>query len=376
MKTIITTVGVSLLENYEKSPFALDAVKTVFKEIKPKPYADNEWKFIQKRAQEVRMIEKMLEWAEDNEDASAEIKSLLKIKERVGDIRTILVTSDTLKGYFAGEILEELLSSTFGIPVDAVKRIEGLDVRKTEGRDIQEGFDAYIHYLLGNTYMGMGYNISGGYKAIIPISTLIASWKSVPLYYIYEDSDYLVEIPPFPFQFDISICRIFQPLFEKIEQLSGLEENDPDVKKALSQVTADKKDIFQSLIIRHEGITLSTVGHIVWHDYKQALPIELLPSNQKPEEKRVHIAGDHHGKDILRPFAQKLCRCKYIEEIISSTEFHRRERNLIHAIDDNGLIKVVMHWTDDGYGLLVKTTGRNKRETEAIAKILQEQYDE
>ena len=31
-------------------------------------------------------------------------------------------------------------------------------------------------------------------------------------------------------------------------------------------------------------------------------------------------------------------------------------------------------WIDDGFGIAVKTTGKNHRKTEAIAKILREKY--
>jgi hypothetical protein len=41
----------------------------------------------------------------------------------------------------------------------------------------------------------------------------------------------------------------------------------------------------------------------------------------------------------------------------------------------NGQIEIVDNNTDMGYALLISTTGRNKRETDAIAEILREKYE-
>jgi hypothetical protein len=38
------------------------------------------------------------------------------------------------------------------------------------------------------------------------------------------------------------------------------------------------------------------------------------------------------------------------------------------------LIEIVLPWTDKGYGIVVKTTGRTIKETEMIGKIIMEEY--
>ena len=40
----------------------------------------------------------------------------------------------------------------------------------------------------------------------------------------------------------------------------------------------------------------------------------------------------------------------------------------------NRLIEIVLPWTDEGYGIVVKTTGRNIRETRKIDEIINERY--
>ena len=37
-------------------------------------------------------------------------------------------------------------------------------------------------------------------------------------------------------------------------------------------------------------------------------------------------------------------------------------------------IEIVLPWTDKGYGIVVKTTGRTIRETQKIAQIIEEEF--
>ena len=46
----------------------------------------------------------------------------------------------------------------------------------------------------------------------------------------------------------------------------------------------------------------------------------------------------------------------------------------IRRIRNDGLIEIVLPWTDEGYGVVVKTTGRTIRETKKISEIIEERY--
>ena len=50
------------------------------------------------------------------------------------------------------------------------------------------------------------------------------------------------------------------------------------------------------------------------------------------------------------------------------------ERKFIKKIRDEGVIEIVLPWTDEGYGIVVKTTGRTINETEKISRIITEKY--
>jgi hypothetical protein len=102
-------------------------------------------------------------------------------------------------------------------------------------------------------------------------------------------------------------------------------------------------------------------------------PLQLIESTLNPENKPI-VLRDDHGKDILDRFAKKIRNSPYVLSIVNSLPYNHTEKNFIRRIYPNGYIEIVLTKTDKGLGLVVSTTGRNKKETEAIAKILEEKY--
>ncbi len=112
-------------------------------------------------------------------------------------------------------------------------------------------------------------------------------------------------------------------------------------------------------------------SHLPW--LSEMEEIQLVECNIPPEKKKIDLSDDH-GKDELMTFCKRIRNSQYICEIVNSTEFHSHQRRFIFDIRDDGIIEIVLPWTDAGYGVVVKTTGRNKRETRIIAEILKEKY--
>lgn len=79
--------------------------------------------------------------------------------------------------------------------------------------------------------------------------------------------------------------------------------------------------------------------------------------------------------DVLTEFSKRLVRCPYVIEIVNSLPFNPAGRRFIKRIYDNGLIEIVLPWTDKGFGVAVRTTGRNIRETKRISEIISERYN-
>ena len=125
-------------------------------------------------------------------------------------------------------------------------------------------------------------------------------------------------------------------------------------------------------------LSVSCPAHFEHPDFTawklQHTPVCLVTCGIAPSCKKIHV-GAHHGKDILTQFAQRLVHSPYVIEIVNSLPWQGSASNFIHAIRDNGLIEIVLVTTDKGFGLLVKTTGRNEKETAEIGRILKAQYD-
>lgn len=100
---------------------------------------------------------------------------------------------------------------------------------------------------------------------------------------------------------------------------------------------------------------------------------ELIESDLQSKDKRISLRNDH-GADILADFSKRLIKCPYVVGVINSLPFNSYERKFIRKIREDGLIEIVLPWTDKGYGIVVKTTGRTMKETEKIGKIIMEEY--
>lgn len=123
--------------------------------------------------------------------------------------------------------------------------------------------------------------------------------------------------------------------------------------------------------VRHVSIPEHFEAHIDFIEANKEIVLQETPLN--PSEKIIHLRDDH-GKNILTDFANRLINSIYVVEVINSLPFNPREGNFIRKIYPDGKIEIVLIWTDKGYGLVIQTTGRNYRETEKIAQILEEQY--
>lgn len=102
-------------------------------------------------------------------------------------------------------------------------------------------------------------------------------------------------------------------------------------------------------------------------------PLELVETDINPEYKPIALRDDH-GKDTLEEFANKIRKSPYVISIVNSLPYNASCINFIKKTHSNGLIELVLTNTDKGLGLVVKTTGRNLRETNAIAKMIEDTY--
>lgn len=120
---------------------------------------------------------------------------------------------------------------------------------------------------------------------------------------------------------------------------------------------------------------ICTKEHIDFHlpQLQGETQTELLLCDISISEKKINLRQDH-GMDVLREYSKRLIRCPYVIEVVNSLPFNPYERKFIRKIRENGLIEIVLPWTDEKFGLVVRTTGRTVGETKRIAEIIEREF--
>lgn len=114
------------------------------------------------------------------------------------------------------------------------------------------------------------------------------------------------------------------------------------------------------------------------HIYDKLLSLtqlELITTQLEPDQKTIKLSGDHHGNDKLLHFAKKLLKSKYVISVVNNIAFKPSATKLVHKCNPDGTMEIVLHWEDEGFGMLVETTGRNLQETEAIGNLIMAEFD-
>jgi hypothetical protein len=134
-------------------------------------------------------------------------------------------------------------------------------------------------------------------------------------------------------------------------------------------VIIEEKERVSSISVYNISSPASFVPEII--DFiARAKELTLIETSIAPNEKSIHLSH-HHGIRELQNLCNQLKNCSYVEEMCSA---NWGGSAFIRKVHKDGIIEIVLFNTEKRYALSVKTTGRNFRETEAIAKILAERY--
>lgn len=246
---VITTVGTSIFENYQKEtsrklPFYEELEESFYRNRdKHKDYVD-----------QLQTDKVFLKWIDDNlEKSSAEITSLFAIQKEISDsLEVYLIATETILSRIAAEIIQTKLNGynvgggkTIKVFFESEQKapycdvIQGLDVKN--GDDFSNtGFPNLIERLneLGINKEKIILNITGGYKGVIPYLTVLGQVCSdVDVMYLYENTQKVILIQKIPINFDwvvqekfFSLCMIKKIVnSEGFTQISNNEEIDKDL---------------------------------------------------------------------------------------------------------------------------------------------------
>lgn len=138
---------------------------------------------------------------------------------------------------------------------------------------------------------------TGGYKAIIPYLTIAGILYGCPAYYIYEDSNVLIELPAPPLGINISVFRAAFSLLENVAGAEGelaspyLEELSPEFRKLVHLDATSGKYVYTAFGKRlREMYTESKGGDLVVKASRNRL-IARLPDCYRDEFKKLVQIG-------------------------------------------------------------------------------------
>lgn len=210
-RLIITTVGTSLITNecYPKE------YENEIKAIKTRGEINNVSQIISKTAENINSMIQIRESSGMFRDLPAEIASLLLFKDSKdlglnNDDVILLLSTDTSDGKFCADVIKGVIDKVKWCTVRGPETIKGLithyktitydkDEKNITTLFVEEGrknLKVIIDKeLKNNSYISKYFNITGGYKGIIPFSTILAFENKMSLVYLYEENNDLIVIP-------------------------------------------------------------------------------------------------------------------------------------------------------------------------------------
>lgn len=250
-RVIITPVGTSLFTNYLKKN---ENIGTHYEEIKER-YSEEYDSHLERIGRIKPCIKRFVE--EDNSNASAEIKSILKLKSELkDDVEVRLIASDYLVSVLAAEILAENGFGKFNREMDVIKKLQ-VNNRDEFAKEGMKNLLNHIYRIANGYFDNLILNITGGFKATIPFLTIFGQVNNIPLYYIFEDTNTLIKIPQVPININWKIFDDNKEFFSSLERETIIKDphfNIPQIEAILER--ADNLISFNSL------------GTILWEKYK------------------------------------------------------------------------------------------------------------
>jgi putative CRISPR-associated protein (TIGR02619 family) len=289
MKKIITMVGTSLFENYLKK-YNDEGFKEDYNFLKNNKSRANELdenNVVKEICERIRKKFKESRFNDNNIEASAEIKSLVKLKKELDEyFEVYLLYSDTALSRLAAEILQRALSyfeELKNCPIHSPLKIKGLQIwNRSEFDKGMVNLIERIENISQGYWENVIINITGGYKATIPYLTILAQVNRCPIYYIFENTDALIKIPYIPIDINWEIFDKYWEYFERIAHPNSIPKGDlkRDFLNECSNICEETK------IDNINYVTLGPIGEILWRKYKSRFFIFYAPEEVYNEIQR------------------------------------------------------------------------------------------
>jgi len=330
-KVIVTTVGTSMFTNYrEHNENELLSLK-ILENKQCSDWGDYDSDINSTRTTIRRWFEK------EGKKAAAEIKSILKLKGKFGDIKVVLLATDTILSVIAAQLLEEYFTNK-GIDCEFCESkgnicacenvIKGLQVQDSlqfERKGIINLVKKLSQLIKDYGKDEVVFNITGGYKATIPYITLMGQIYRIPTYYIFEDTDDLIKIPQAPVDFDFSIIDENYFLFREIDKKVQYKDVSNDEKEVIKNLKKAK------LVDEKDGyVSFTPLGLILYERFKE-----------------LYESGKYHKRNLL----SKVVELKLFKYLVYKYAYnkHNKVRDKSSYIVEHGKKVGDNHYDIDVY---------------------------
>lgn len=218
---IITTVGTSLVSNYIKQNKSDGEFEERVENLEYRKLKDLELQDIEDDFNFVK--NKLIKFAETQNSASAELKSYNKImhSEKPEYSSVYLIASDTILGRLSAEAIKEEIAKTndqvfFNPDKDQIKNLQIDNAAKLKNEGFKNLIQRIYEIAGSSDLQDLSFNITGGYKGIIPILIILAVIKSRDIFYIYENTESLIKIPELPIKIDFDFIKNHYDVIDKL----------------------------------------------------------------------------------------------------------------------------------------------------------------
>ena len=336
MKKVITPVGTSLFENFLKSGKADENFRRKYEDLKKIKAEGLEGEKMKKSILKNALNEN---WFKENIDASAEIKSLIKIKNKLNDdIRIYLIHSDTALSKLASEILVDSFKYYNDLKNSKVevKGVNGLQI--WDSKEFVKGMAELIkliYHISGGYWDDVVINITGGFKATVPYLTILGQINKCDIYYVFEEAEGLIKIPYIPIDINWGLMEKYEKFLMELEK-----EN---IKKGAQDIS---KEIEILLEVVDDMYCLNPLGVTLWEKYKSMFRYFYIFDDVKDEVKK--------RKNLVE---------KSLLELDRRLRNNPNDRDLDHKVKnlDTKVFKIFKHKEDDlQVRILYRTASKGK----------------
>lgn len=374
--TLICTVGASILSNANR-PDSPEHLKQLISEAQSGNITSESLRKI------VDPHDKAY-GAEINSVASLVKKGFIESRQKM-----FLLVSDTPEGNLVGNLLKEYFQRNKNDlefkSVDVIKVAELNDKNRFGFRF--HGLRNLVREMANCVKNNLGrsiINATGGYKAAIAYAVLLGQALSVPVYYLFETFDEIIELLPIPVRFDPDLYKKYSKIFAMLEYLNIIEEK-RFLKKfgfqSWASIPEEIKIFIERVQIDKENhLSLNPLGQIYLESVEwdcSTIDDQDYKTN-KPFSEKITGSGGHAMKfrEFNEKIIEEIAKLPWIElvSITGSSEIESGDDLRVWIEKDH--LRMALN-SKKGTGFyVIQTTIKSTRFLECVKKKIEEIFQE